>query len=709
MKKTLLFLFAMLAIVGATFAQSVYTTGYYVNTDNVKTAVVYGDNQKLFEVNMGVNDVSSSSIAVDPNTGDVYYVRNSTEYGDIYLNNTKFLDNNSGTHINTLLFDELAATLYSGGYVNGSSIPTAVIWKDGNKTPLFTLGDGVGESEVLSVFIVDDMVLSCGYEYVSNELVGCVWLDGGLLISRPGVMITDIAYYDGTLYQVGFLNENSYVWVGDDTEPLYELTPTESSYGYDLKIESGDIYVTGYHGAEDVCVWKNGEILYNHNLGNSGYFYSAVVNADGVYYVGCNSQQQGVVYKNGELLYSFENCCLSDIYVKEPECSNENVCQLPYFEGFEMGETDWSCWMVTDEGENSDYMLSYWHRSGTAVAVSPATGMYCAGYDYNASAAQEGWLVSPLINLPEYEVKMSFKTFEKYPSYCEYEGVWVSTTGTDPADFTEVWNGTAQASEEWKECEIDLSSFGGQQVYVAFKYTGFDGHNWYIDDINIEAVLPEFTINAETNNPLYGSVTGGGVFKLGESCTLTATALDGFQLLNWTKDGIEVSTSTEYTFVVTEDATYMANFIQAHIDTYQLTLTCNPSQGYVEGTGTYVSGTVVTVKANPYDGFVFMHWNDGNTDNPRTLTVTSNLTLVAFFSGTGVDENGETLLNVYPNPANDMVRIEGLESLTEVRIYNSIGVMVKSLTTDKEINVSDLSAGLYLIQCGDQTLRFVKK
>ena len=304
---------------------------------------------------------------------------------------------------------------------------------------------------------------------------------------------------------------------------------------------------------------------------------------------------------------------------------------------------------------------------------------------------------------------MSFKTFEKYPSYCEYEGVWVSTTGTDPADFTEVWNGTAQASEEWKECEIDLSSFGGQQVYVAFKYTGLDGHNWYIDDINIEAVLPEFTINAETNNPLYGSVTGGGVFKLGESCTLTATAFEGFQLLNWTKDGIEVSTSTEYTFVVTEDATYMANFIQAHIDTYQLTLTCNPSQGYVEGTGTYVSGTVVTVRANPYDGFVFMHWNDGNTDNPRTLTVTSNLTLVAFFSGTGVDENGETLLNVYPNPANDMVRIEGLESLTEVRIYNSIGVMVKSLTTDKEINVSDLSAGLYLIQCGDQTLRFVKK
>ena len=144
--------------------------------------------------------------------------------------------------------------------------------------------------------------------------------------------------------------------------------------------------------------------------------------------------------------------------------------------------------------------------------------------------------------------------------------------------------------------------------------------------------------------------------------------------------------------------------------TYVLTVSCNPAQGSVLGSGTYAAGTEVTVAAIPVTGFVFDRWNDGVTDNPRTVIVTDNMTLEAFFKGTGVDENGLTALSVYPNPAGESFRIEGLESNATIEIYNSLGMMVKTVNVaaDEEINVSDLPEGIYMIRCGKQTLRFVK-
>ena len=40
-------------------------------------------------------------------------------------------------------------------------------------------------------------------------------------------------------------------------------------------------------------------------------------------------------------------------------------------------------------------------------------------------------------------------------------------------------------SEEWKTVTIDLKDYQGEAIYVAFKYSGEYGHNWYIDNISI--------------------------------------------------------------------------------------------------------------------------------------------------------------------------------------------------------------------------------
>ncbi len=78
---------------------------------------------------------------------------------------------------------------------------------------------------------------------------------------------------------------------------------------------------------------------------------------------------------------------------------------------------------------------------------------------------------------------------------------------------------------------------------------------------------------------------------------------------------------------------------------------------------------------------------------------------------TGVDENGSNGLAVYPNPASDRIRIEGLEADSVVQIYNALGELVKTVKAEAngEINIVELAKGLYLVRCGTATMRFVKE
>ena len=72
----------------------------------------------------------------------------------------------------------------------------------------------------------------------------------------------------------------------------------------------------------------------------------------------------------------------------------------------------------------------------------------------------------------------------------------------------------------------------------------------------------------------------------------------------------------------------------------------NVSQGSVSGGGTFDDGSTQTIKATPQAGFAFDKWSDGSTQNPRTVKLTSDLTLTASFKTAttgGGDQGGDTL------------------------------------------------------------------
>ena len=134
-----------------------------------------------------------------------------------------------------------------------------------------------------------------------------------------------------------------------------------------------------------------------------------------------------------------------------------------------------------------------------------------------------------------------------------------------------------------------------------------------------------FTITGESNNTVYGTVTGGGSYANGSTVTLTAVANNGYHFVQWS-DGV---TDNPRTITVSANATYYAQFA---VNNYTINVTSsNLSQGSVTGGGIYSYLTNVTLQATPTQNHRFVQWNDGNTSNPRIITVVSDSNFTAQF------------------------------------------------------------------------------
>ena len=132
-----------------------------------------------------------------------------------------------------------------------------------------------------------------------------------------------------------------------------------------------------------------------------------------------------------------------------------------------------------------------------------------------------------------------------------------------------------------------------------------------------EFELKEYTLTTEAEN---GTVKGAGTYKHGDKATLTATPAEGYKFVQWS-DGV---TDNSRTIVVVSDMTFTAEF-----ELKEYTLITEAENGTVEGAGTYKHGDKATLKATPAEGYKFVQWSDGVTDNPRTVVVVSDTTFTA--------------------------------------------------------------------------------
>ena len=159
----------------------------------------------------------------------------------------------------------------------------------------------------------------------------------------------------------------------------------------------------------------------------------------------------------------------------------------------------------------------------------------------------------------------------------------------------------------------------------------------YVTTINItNSGTQEYTVSVSANPTNGGTVTGGGSYDQGQSCTVTATPNIGFSFVNWTEDGRVVSTNTSYTFVVNDRRNLVANFNRVP-QNFLVNVSANPAEGgQVQGGGFYQLGQSCTVSATSNANYSFTSWTENDTvvstDSTYTFTVNESHTLVANFT-----------------------------------------------------------------------------
>lgn len=156
-------------------------------------------------------------------------------------------------------------------------------------------------------------------------------------------------------------------------------------------------------------------------------------------------------------------------------------------------------------------------------------------------------------------------------------------------------------------------------------------------DMTVVAVstLNSHTVSTSVNPLGGGTVSGGGSYSYGQTCTLTATPAAGYNFTSWSVGGAEVSSQNPYSFTVSGNVSVVANFA---LGSHTITATNSPSNGgIITGTGSYNYGASCTLTATPNTGYHFVNWDTAggdfvSNDNPYTFTVKGDASFQALYA-----------------------------------------------------------------------------
>jgi len=199
---------------------------------------------------------------------------------------------------------------------------------------------------------------------------------------------------------------------------------------------------------------------------------------------------------------------------------------------------------------------------------------------------------------------------------------------------------------ETAEISIDMSNSVDIQI-ASFQISLSDGlvlvPAYYDEDIEEYRVmqfaperkpkrgqLEENLISDNTINVLAYSSADGGIFKGSEGAILYFTV----KALENTAPGTYSITLTGSDKLVSPDEVgYNQEDVTADVTVYQVVEVKVSSEGHgsVSGGGEYETGTEITLTATPDEGYHFVEWSDGSTENPYTFVVSGAAELIALF------------------------------------------------------------------------------
>ena len=140
---------------------------------------------------------------------------------------------------------------------------------------------------------------------------------------------------------------------------------------------------------------------------------------------------------------------------------------------------------------------------------------------------------------------------------------------------------------------------------------------------NIQESLSEYAIVVSSIDNKQGSAKLDKNSACGS--VISATANTGYHFTQWSDGNLD----NPRTFIPTQDTTFIAEFAPDRhtISAY----TSDSERGTVSGGSTADYGSYVTITATANYGYHFTCWDDGNTNNPRRIQVTKDISFTAYF------------------------------------------------------------------------------
>ena len=138
-----------------------------------------------------------------------------------------------------------------------------------------------------------------------------------------------------------------------------------------------------------------------------------------------------------------------------------------------------------------------------------------------------------------------------------------------------------------------------------------------------------YTITTNVSPVSAGSISGGGTYDYGDTCTLTATPNQDYEFATWTDgDGNFLSNDNPFSFTVSGDLTVRAMFSTGY---NTCTITVISPHGTISGDGIYAIGDTVNLSCTPDIGYAFDGWYMNgslvSSDNPWTFTAEGDWTI----------------------------------------------------------------------------------
>ena len=376
-------------------------------------------------------------------------------------------------------------------------------------------------------------------------------------------------------------------------------------------------------------------------------------------------------------------------------------------------------------------------------AHSGSKGYYC----FNATGSVSGtpvnddYAITPQIALngTNSELKFWAKSLTDNYNGGERFKVEISTTNTNASSFTTISPAPYTVPPlTWTEYTYDLSSYDGQDIYVAIHVISADEFVFFLDDISVTAdvttlvqtevnttsadqinltgVGQSYATDATTNNIMLDiDNTGGDDY----GCTTVAVSRDattaGAAALGYNGATDATGFVTAKTFdvtatnAVTGTATVSFYFTEAELANWE-TMTGQDRASISAKNETTSEVQPVTITAF-------------GSDSKLTATFTSGLTGTYYFGLSSTLSVGDfelaSTISIYPNPTVTAltIKVKNSDLPTAYQVYNMLGQLITKSqinnAQDLTIDTTPFSNGMYFIKISKAgnaiTLPFIKK